>query len=78
MIIELVTDGPVFGADRNRSSYRGGSRPSFGGNRSRGRGRGGAGRGGAGRGGRGGAREQKKTMTAEELDKQLDDYKSKA
>ena len=34
MIIELVTDGPVFGADRNRSNNRGSSRPSFGNNRS--------------------------------------------
>lgn len=45
--------------------------------RGSGRGRGGSSRG-SGRGGRGGGREQKKTMTAEELDKQLDDYKTKA
>lgn len=73
MIIELVTDEPVFrGGNGNRN---------FGGNRynNRSRGGGGRGRGGSRRGGgRGGAsgREQKKPMTAEELDKQLDDYKS--
>jgi len=80
MIIELVTDEPVStgGGGGNRNNY-GGNRNSNN-NRSRGSGGGGRGRGGSrrggGRGGRGGGREQKKPMTAEELDKQLDDYKS--
>lgn len=72
MIIELVTDEPLStGGSRNS----GGNRNN---NRSRGssRGRGGGGSRRGGRGGRGGGREQKKPMTAEELDKQLDDYKS--
>lgn len=76
MIIELVTDEPSsIGGSRNFGGNRNNSN-----NRSRGgsgnRGRGGSRRGAGGRGGRGGGREQKKPMTAEELDKQLDDYKS--
>lgn len=76
MIIELVTDEPAyrggggnrnFGGNRFNNSNR--SRGGFGG-----RGRGGSRRGGGGGGG--GGRQQKKPMTAEELDKQLDDYKS--
>lgn len=81
MIIELVTDEPLstrgnrnsFGGT-NRNSNNGNNRYNRGSGGSGGRGRGGARRGG--RGGRGGGREQKKPMTAEELDKQLDDYKS--
>ncbi|XP_063682289.1 aly/REF export factor 2-like isoform X2 [Bolinopsis microptera] len=82
MIIELVTDEPLStgggggGGNRNNGGNRNSNNRSRGG--SGGRGRGGERRGGRGRGGggRGGGREQKKTMTAEELDKQLDDYKS--
>jgi len=79
MNIELVTDEkPGMGMQRT-NSFRG-QRNGFR-NRSRGGGfrgsRGGSGFRGRGRGGRGGGREQKKEMTAEELDKQLDDYKKK-
>jgi len=75
MIIELVTDEPL--TTRGNRSYGGNRNSNNGSNRYRGsggRGRGATRRGG--RGGRGGGREQKKPMTAEELDKQLDDYKS--
>lgn len=79
MMIDMVTDerqgGMSFRGGQQRNSFNrnssrgGGFRGGF-----RGRGRGSRGRG---RGGRGGGREQKKEMTAEELDKQLDDYKKK-
>ena len=72
MLIEMVTDEPA-SVRRPPVSSRVSNRPAA--SRMR---RGGRGGGRGGRGGGGVKREPKKQMTAEELDKQLDEYKKKA